>query len=337
MRDVVCSGVPFEMTVQDLPIPTILSETGAVVRITTSALCGPDPHVYREFSGGNPPWNMDHEALGYIAELESAVSSLSVGDYVIILGTLSGGHFQWTPQVGNYYSNGTPALPDAEYARVPFADAILVPVPLTSNTTNSTIKQDYLTFKPSDTVAVFGAGPVGLLAAYSAILCGASNVYSIDHVEARLERAASVGAILVNFVASDPVAQILAYEPEGVMRSIDAVGMEALNSDLEIEEDIIIQQMIAGTAPYSGIGVVGVHLAQPNFVGAPNEAEISPNITFPMTKPYAASLVDMIASGKAHPNFISTAVIGIEDAPEYYRRYDRLEEIKMFIQFPWAR
>ncbi|KZL80618.1 alcohol dehydrogenase -like domain-containing protein, partial [Colletotrichum incanum] len=98
----------------------------------------------------------------------------------------------------------------------------LIPIPLTHETANSTIEHDYLTvsdifatgwagidysgFQPGDSVAVFGAGPVGLLSAYSAILRGASKVYVVDHVEERLELAASIGAIPINFAKSDPVA-----------------------------------------------------------------------------------------------------------------------------------
>lgn len=100
MRGVIYSGVPYEMTVQTRPVPQILNETDAIVRITTSAICGSDLHIYRGVSGGTPPWNMGHEALGYIAEIGSAVSSLTVGDYVIIPDTPSSGHLQMTPEMG---------------------------------------------------------------------------------------------------------------------------------------------------------------------------------------------------------------------------------------------
>jgi threonine dehydrogenase-like Zn-dependent dehydrogenase len=103
-------------------------------------------------------------------------------------------------------------------------------LPITSNTTNRSLEQDYLTvgdifstawtapdfagFQPGDTVAVFGAGPVGLLAVHSALVRDASRVYSIDHVQMRLDRAAAIGAIPINFVKTDSVVQILALEPK---------------------------------------------------------------------------------------------------------------------------
>lgn len=101
----------------------------------------------------------------------------------------------------------------------------MIPIPLTRETTNITIEQDYLTisdifatgwagldfsgFNTGDTIAIIGAGPVGLMAAYSATLRSASKVYVVDYVQARLYRAASIGAIPINFFDSDPVAQIV--------------------------------------------------------------------------------------------------------------------------------
>ncbi|RDW62403.1 alcohol dehydrogenase-12 [Coleophoma cylindrospora] len=368
MRGVVYNGIPFNMTVQDLPVPTIVHATDAIVKITTSALCGSDLHVYHGVNGGTPPWNMGHEAMGYVAEIGSSVSWFNVGDYVVIPDTISTGHLEMEPEAYSFFGNGaelTQGL-QSEYALVPFADANLIPIPLSHNTTNATIEQDYLTvsdifgtawsvidwsgFQPGDTVAVFGAGPVGLLAAYSAILRGASAVYSVDRIQDRLDRAASIGAIPINFVSSDPVEQILAHQPAGVMRAVDCVGMEAVNAQLETQQDLIINEMVAVTHLGGGIAQVGVTSAQTNSAGAPLGDTFSPNVTFPMSdffskrlsfqsgpvdpKEIAPMLVDLIASGKAAPGFISSAQIGIEEAPEYYQRFDQHEEIKVYIRFP---
>ncbi|KAI3527321.1 alcohol dehydrogenase GroES-like domain-containing protein [Colletotrichum filicis] len=368
MRGVMYRGVPGEMTVENIPMPTILNQTDAVVRITTSALCGSDLHVYRGYQGGAPPWNMGHEAIGYISELGSAVSGLEVGDYVIIPDTVNHGRLEMEPTGLDFYGNGavvTDGL-QSEYARVRFADSNLIPIPLTRETTNTTIEQDYLTisdifatgwasldfsgFETGDTVAVFGAGPVGLMAAYSATLRGASKVYVIDHVQARLDRAGSIGAIPINFAASDPVAQIMASEPNGVMRSVDCVGIEALNSTLEHQPNIILNQMVNLTHVGGGIGQVGVYMAQPDSPGSPLGSTFSPIAEFPLSdffgkrlkfqagpvdpKVYAPMLVELISSGKASPHFIASASISIEDVPAYYARFNAHDEIKVFISFP---
>lgn len=255
----------------------------------------------------------------------------------------------------------------AEYARVPFADDSLIPVPLTHNTTNATIEQNYVLLsdifptgytavqrsgmQPGDTVAVFGAGPVGLIAVYSAILLGASRVYSIDHVPMRLEIAERMGAIPINFDETDPVQQIMEYEPAGVQRAVDCVGMEAVNREGETDEGIVISNMLALTAQGGGIGQVGVYLPTENRTGSPLGSNIDTDVTFPAWEffakglsfqsgivdplPIAGELINLIQSGKANPSeYISTASVSIEDAPEYYRRFSGHEEVKVFFRFP---
>lgn len=255
----------------------------------------------------------------------------------------------------------------AEYARVPFADDSLIPVPLTRNTTNATIEQNYVLLsdifptgytavqrsgmRPGDTVAVFGAGPVGLIAVYSAILLGASRVYSIDHVPMRLDIAEGMGAIPINFNETDPVQQIMEYEPSGVQRAIDCVGMEAINRQGETDEGIVIANALAVTAHGGGIGQIGVYLPTTNGTGSPFGSNLDTNVTFSAAEffakglsfqsgivdplPLASELISLIASGKANPaEYISTASVSIEDAPEYYRRFSDHEEVKVFFNFP---
>jgi threonine dehydrogenase-like Zn-dependent dehydrogenase len=250
---------------------------------------------------------------------------------------------------------------------VPVADQNLIPVPLTRNTTNSTLEQDYLlvgdvwptawqavtwsNFESGDSVAVWGAGPVGLLAAYSAKLRGASRIYVIDHVPMRLERAESMGAIAINFVEEDVVETLRGYEPDGVMRLIEAVGAEALDSNLNYDSSIIWNQMISVAHHDAGIGIVGLYFHAPAGELNPNGDEIAANISFPYTQFFASGvtvrgglvdplkdagrLVELIRSGVAHPaELITTADVGIEQIPEYFARFERWEEIKVYMTFP---
>jgi threonine dehydrogenase-like Zn-dependent dehydrogenase len=103
-------------------------------------------------------------------------------------------------------------------------------------------------------------GPVGLLCAYSALLRGATRVYSVDHVPKRLAKAKSIGAIPINFKDGDPVAQILKFEPNGVDRSCDCVGFECIDASGKNVENIVITQAIEVTRPYGGIGLIGVYI-----------------------------------------------------------------------------
>lgn len=220
-----------------------------------------------------------------------------------------------------------------------------------TDTTNTTTLIDYLFasdifatgwsgvtfsgFEPGDTVAVFGAGPVGLLAAYSAILRGASRVYSIDHVPSRLDLAASIGAIPVNFNESDPVEQILALEPGGVRRGVEAVGYEAINSTGATDPSVTLRDLVNVTAPGGGIGIVGVFstgIAEFDIgLAFGKSLSVTGGVVLPLD--VAGEIVPLITAGLAHPSFIVSSVIGVEDAPEYYRRFNEYLETKVVIRF----
>ncbi|CAD6448083.1 55c085f1-e81c-43ad-b674-7f1ee1a4210d [Sclerotinia trifoliorum] len=253
----------------------------------------------------------------------------------------------------------------AEYARVPWADGNLMEIP-PSNGTN--LDNDYLLvgdiwgtawgaidysgFQPGDTVAVFGAGPVGLLAAYTAILRGASRVYSVDHVPERLKIAESIGAIPINFNNSDPVEQILRCEPQGVRRSLDCIGFEAIDQQGNPRENEVIMNMVAVTGQQGGIGQIGIFGASNISTGTPLAGTLSHTIDFPMSdffskglsmrsgpvdiEAIAPNLIELISSGRARPSFIVSSEINIEQAPEYFRRFDEHLETKVMIRFPEA-
>lgn len=222
-------------------------------------------------------------------------------------------------------------------------------MPVNSSTTESTLI-DYLFvsdifstawsgvtfsgFEQGDSVAVFGAGPVGLLAAYSAILRGASKVYSIDQVQSCLDLAASIGAIPINFRDSDPVEQILALEPGGVRRSVEAVGYEAENATGQVDSTITLRQALNVTANRGGIGVVGVlNEGLNNFdIGQAFEKAIAITGSVVLPLQVASEVVPLVRSGRAKPSFIVSSVIDIEEAPEYYARFDRREETKVVIR-----
>ena len=255
----------------------------------------------------------------------------------------------------------------AEFARVPFADESLIPVPLTFTSTDVDLEEDYATlsdifatgwtaldfadFRPGDSVAVFGAGPVGLLAAYSAVLRGANKVYAVDNVPMRLQRAASIGAIPINFNTSDPVQQILEHEPAGVPRAVDCVGMEAVDQDGKLQEGIVLHQMIAVAAEHGGLGQVGIYHAGKKSHTIPRADVVRLDVPFPLStfwtkglslkdgvvnpRVLAPQLAELIATGRAQPGFIRSATIGLEQAPEYYMRFSQHEEVKVYIRFDW--
>ncbi|KAI3530815.1 alcohol dehydrogenase GroES-like domain-containing protein [Colletotrichum filicis] len=361
MRAVAWLGQPYNVSVIDMPVPTIVNQTDVV------------PNV---------PYGFGHEAVGYVSSVGDAVSSLEVGDYVIIPDNADDGH--WGPSHPLFFGVGSAnygglrpqkyetiqADPifhpvPAEYARVPHVDTSPIPIPLTS--TNTTSELDYLMitdvfttgwhvisysgFQPGDTVAIFGAGPVGLLAAYSAKLRGASRMYVVDRIASCLEQAESFGAIPIDFTQQDPVEAILSREPAGVTRSLDCVGFESVNATGDPHNGIVLENMVAVTSVYGGMGIGGVYNGGGNNTeGAPNAGTLPAEILIPMASLWrkglsvgrgivlpllrAPPLLDLITSGVAKPSFVVTAEIGIEDAPENYRRYSDHLDNNVVFRFP---
>ncbi|KAE8360315.1 hypothetical protein BDV27DRAFT_161797 [Aspergillus caelatus] len=375
MRAVVWQGNAYDVAVVDLPRPTIINQTDVIVRMSRAAICGSDLHIYRGTTDGMPaPFGLGHEGFGYVSDVGSGVGSLKIGDPVIVPFTVDEGHLHTgltTGLYGAFGNGGDLGGTQAEYLRVPFGDNGLIPVPTLNYTdpgTNDSVSLlndyvmlsdifgtgwtsiDYAGFKAGDTVAVFGAGPVGLMAAYSAILRGASTVYSVDYIPERLQLAESIGAIPINFRDADPVEQILALEPNGVIRSIDAVGYEQVNRNLTVQSDVIIRNMLAVTSTGGGLGTVGVYTQESNNTStAPRASTVNTHFDFSLaqffygefrwgagpSKPIelAPELLHLVTSGKARPGFIVSDVINIEEAPEAYARFERHNATKFIIAF----
>jgi threonine dehydrogenase-like Zn-dependent dehydrogenase len=375
MRAVVWEGKPFEMAVRDVPRPKIEQPEDAVVRMTTAAICGSDLHTYHGVLGSpNPPWHMGHEGVGIVVEVGDATEHFKVGDRVLIPcftdpGFLSleqtqldvGQGFGFGPVFGS--AGGT----QAEYVRVPFADDSLIAIPddfssdlewlfLSDIFITAWAALDFARFQAGDAVAVFGAGPVGLMCAYAALLRGASRVYSIDHVRDRLDKAASIGAIPIDFTSSAGTAseQILRREPNGVERAVDCIGQECVNQYLKPQQNYVIQEAIKVAKYNGGIGLAGVYASQGNSAGTPlgdtmaKELSISipdmwlKNVSIgagtvgPAYFEILPKAFELVKSGRARLSWLVTSQVGIEDVPEAYERFDKKLEIKVVIRFPWT-
>lgn len=161
----------------------------------------------------------------------------------------------------------------AQYLRVPYADfnALVLP-PGTEHEADFALLADIFPtgwhglelsgFQPGDSVAVFGAGPVGLMAAYSAVLRGASKVFVVDQVKERLDAARKIGCEGVDFTKSNPVEQIIELNGgEMVDRAVDAVGYQAVDKSGNKEQpNIVLDQLIQVTRPTGGLGIPGLYV-----------------------------------------------------------------------------
>ncbi|KAJ5836925.1 Alcohol dehydrogenase superfamily zinc-type [Penicillium robsamsonii] len=370
MRSVVFDGHPLKIHVRDVPKAHVVRQTDAVVRVTSAAICGSDLHNYHGVFGSNRvPYPIGHEAIGIVEKVGADVDSVKVGDRVIIPDIPDGIKLDLEPVInptialygeGSIFGNLGGC--QAEFVRVPLADKSLIIldeefeeiedkdlVVLSDIFPTAWTGVTWSGFQAGDKIAIFGAGPVGLLAAYSAILRGASRVYCIDSVQERLDLAVSIGAIPINFTKGEPSAQILAREPGGVQRTVDCVGEECVNEKLKPDQSFVITQAIKCTSVGGGLGVLGVHLAQPNSNGVERGDTISPNMTFPITlfwgknmsirggavdsKLFVGPLLELVKSGIANPGFVFSSTIDIEEAPEAYRRFSEHLETKVMIKF----
>src|SRR6201996_8798642 len=247
---------PFDVAVQEVPDPRIEHPADAIVRITSSCICGSDLHMYEGRTAAEPGIVFGHENLGLVEEAGSGVIGLEPGDRVVMPFNVACG-FCKNCQAGytgycltvnpsgfaggayGYVAMGPYPGGQAEYLRVPYADFNCLPLPAgTEHEADYALLADIFPtgyhgcelagVAPGETVAVYGAGPVGLMAAYSAFLRGASRVFVVDRVPERLAKASEIGAVPVDFSQGDPVQQIKDETGgEGTDKGVDAVGYQA--------------------------------------------------------------------------------------------------------------
>ena len=180
-----------------------------------------------------------------------------------------------------------------------------------------------------------------MMAAYSALLKGASRVFSVDHVSSRLDLVKSIGAEPINFDDGDPVEQITeALGDYGVDRGIDAVGYQATAADGEEQPAAVLNQLVGTVRHTGGIGVVGLYL--PSDPGAPDEHSAKGELLVRIgrlfekgqslgtgqadAKRYAHQLRDLIIAGRAQPGFVVSQELPLSDAPDAYAKFDKREE-----------
>lgn len=262
MKAMVYRG-PYKIRVEEKDIPRIEHPNDAIVRVTRAAICGSDLHLYHGLLPDTRVGStFGHEFIGVVHEVGSSVQRLVPGDRVMVPfniycgscyfcarglysnchnvnpnATAVGGIYGYSHTSGGYDGG------QAEYVRVPFADVGPSPIPEWMSDEDAVLMTDAVPtgyfgaqlgdIGKGDTVVVFGAGPVGLVAAKSSWLMGAGRVIVIDHLEYRLEKARSFAhAETYNFVEYDDIVVHLKKITDGLGADvvIDAVGAEAVGN-----------------------------------------------------------------------------------------------------------
>jgi threonine dehydrogenase-like Zn-dependent dehydrogenase len=256
-----------KLEVREVPDPKILNPRDAIVKITLTAICGSDLHLYDGFVPTMRKGDiLGHEFMGEVVELGSGVKNVSVGDRVVVPFTIScGSCFSCERKMFSLCENSNPnawmaeqlwghspcgiygyshlvggyAGGQAQYARVPYADVGLLKVPDGLSDEQVLFLSDILPtgymgaeacdIQGGDTVAVWGCGPVGQFAIISAYLLGAEKVIAIDRVPERLRMAhEKAGAEVINYEETNVYDKLMEMTGgRGPDSCIDAVGMEA--------------------------------------------------------------------------------------------------------------
>jgi glutathione-independent formaldehyde dehydrogenase len=368
VKAVVYEG-PRTVAVEDVDDPRVEQPTDAIVQVTTSAICGSDLHMYEGRTDVEPGTVFGHENMGIVVETGSGVVSVRSGDRVVMPFNVACGFcknctagftaFCLTVNPGfaggayGYVSMGPYRGGQAQYLRVPFADFNCLQLPPGSeHETDFAMLADIFPtgyhatvlaqVGPGETVAVMGGGPVGLMAAYSALIKGASRVFLVDRVPGRLRLAEQIGAIPISLDDADPADQIKDQtNGEGADKGIDAVGFQAtVHGGDEEQPAVVLNSLVEAVRATGMIGVVGLYV--PSDPGAPNRDAAKGELLFKVgrffekglrmgsgqanVKAYNRDLRDLILAGRAKPSFVVSKELPLEKAPDGYAHFDARED-----------
>ncbi|MDG2525929.1 glutathione-dependent formaldehyde dehydrogenase [Stenotrophomonas sp. HITSZ_GD] len=377
-----------DVRVETVPDPSIVAADDLILRVTATAICGSDLHIYH---GKIPDMHdgdiLGHEFMGIVEEVGPEVTEVSVGDRVVIPFVIACGQCfhcalnefsacettnsgpgaalnrkQLRPPAALFgYSHLYGGVPggQAELVRVPKANVGPFAVPDVLADEQVLFLSDILPtgyqavvnagIKLGSTVAIFGAGPVGCMAAACARMLGAETIYMVDHHDYRLAFArAAYGVIPINFdEQDDPAAQIIeATAGRGVDASIDAVGFEAKGSTtetvlttlkIEPSSGAALRQCIAATRRGGIVSVPGVYAG---FIhGFLFGDAFDKGLTFKMGQTHVQALLpellEAIGEGRLRPDEIITHRMKLADAAQAYQIFnDRKEDCRKVVLTP---
>ncbi|EFH89882.1 glutathione-independent formaldehyde dehydrogenase [Ktedonobacter racemifer] len=365
MRALVYEG-PFKVAVKQVEDPKIQHPNDVIVHITSTCICGSDLHMYEGRTAAQPGIVFGHENMGIVEEVGSGVVTLHKGDRVVLPFNVACGFckncergytaFCLTVNPGfaggayGYVAMGPYSGGQAEYLRVPFADFNALQLPAgTEHEEDFAMLPDIFPtgyhgaelaqVAPGESVVVFGAGPVGLMAAYSSLIRGAAEVYIVDRVPERLQKAKEIGAIPIDFSKSDPVQQIRDMRHgDGVDKGIDAVGYQGVAPGQNKEAPSTVLDSLIRIVNATGmLGVPGLYV--PSDPGGVDPHAKEGRLLLPFgklwekglqvgtgqcnVKHYIRHLRDLIIAGRAKPSFVVSNVVPLNDAPIAYDKFDK--------------
>jgi glutathione-independent formaldehyde dehydrogenase len=367
MKAIIYNG-PRDVSVQNVPDAKIEKPTDALVRITTTNICGSDLHMYEgrtSFETGNI---FGHENLGEVIEVGVGVDRVKVGDLVCLPFNIGCGFcencekgltgFCLTANPGSagaaygFAEMGPYQGGQAELLRVPYADfnCLVLPEDAKEREDDYVMLSDIFPtgwhatelagLKPGESIAIYGAGPVGLMAAHSAMIKGASQVFVVDTHPDRLQLAAQMGATPINAVEQKAVDEILNLtQGKGTDRGCECVGYQCCDAHGHEANHLTMNNLVASTKATGGIGVVGVFV--PEDPGAKNELAKEGKMAFDFgafwfkgqqirtgqanVKAYNRQLAELIHHDRAKPSQIISHRLKLSEGPDAYKHFDDRE------------
>jgi S-(hydroxymethyl)glutathione dehydrogenase/alcohol dehydrogenase len=354
---------PYRVRADERPMPTILHPEDAIVKVTRSCICGSDLHLYH----GMVPdtrvgMTFGHEFCGIVEQVGPEVRNLKAGDHVLVPFNIACGkcHFCQQGLFGNCHESNAQATAvggifgyshtgggydggQAQYVRVPYADVGPTVIPDWMDPDDAVLLTDVVPtgyqaaemggIKQGDTVVVFGAGPVGLMAAKSAWLFGAGRVIVIDHVEYRLDFARTFcPAEVYNFKEIDDIAVFLKKQTDslGADVCIDAVGGDAAGNalqtligtklKLEAGNAIALHWAINSVKKGGIVSIVGVYGPTGNIIPIGNVVNkgITIRANQASVKRLLPRLIEHIQAGRINPKAMITHRVPLEDIADAY-------------------
>ncbi|RZK60538.1 MAG: glutathione-dependent formaldehyde dehydrogenase [Pedobacter sp.] len=357
---------PYRVRTTQKPMPEILHPEDAIVKVTRSCICGSDLHLYHGFVPDTRVGStFGHEFTGIVEEVGPMVKNLKVGDQVLVPFNIACGRCNFCKQglYGNCHESNPMATAvggifgyshtaggfdggQAEYVRVPFADVGPTVIPAGMDLDDAVLLTDVVPtgyqaaemggIKEGDTVVVFGAGPIGIMAARCAWFFGPARVIIIDHIDYRLEFAQNYAKCeAYNFKSmEDPVVFLKRITDwYGADVCIDCVGCEADGNKLQtFSGKIMLMQAGAGTALQWAINsvkkggivsIVGVY--GPPFNLIPIGNVLNKGITIranqASVKRLLPKLIDHVQSGRLVPRDLITHRIPLPEIADAYRLF----------------
>ncbi len=371
---------PGRVRLAEKPEPTIQHPRDAIVRVTRSCICGSDLHLYH---GLVPDTRIGttfgHEFCGVVVEVGPEVQNLKPGDHVLVPFNIACGqcHFCKQGLFGNCHESNPQATAvggifgyshtaggheggQAEYVRVPYADVSPMVIPDWMDPDDAVLLTDVVPtgyqaaemagIQMGDTVVVFGAGPVGLMAARCAWLFGAGRVIVIDHVDYRLDFARHYcPAEVYNFKGIDDMAVFMKKQTDGLGADvcIDAVGGDAAGNalrslmgktlKLEAGSSIVLHWAINSVKKGGVVSIVGVYGPTGNIVPIGNVLNkgLTIRANQASVKRLLPRLIDHVQAGRIDPKAMITHRLPLEEVSDAYRMFSsKLDECIKPVLYP---